>query len=125
MRAITIAHLRLPRHSQKVLISLTEGRAGACHTLAAPIDRSARGDRAVEACADAATVEILSAVRHRGRPFADDRPELVAVVIGDGSCVAARGLNVSLVVKRYGLEEESQEGCVRDTGDEHTSSVNI
>ena len=97
MRAI--AHLRLPRHSQKVPIVLAERRAGARHAVAAPIDWRTRADRAVVPSADAAAVQILSAIRHRWRPLADDRIELLVVKTGEGSCVVARVLNVSCVVQ--------------------------
>ena len=84
-----IAHLRLPRHSQKVPIVLAERRARARHAVAAPIDWRTWADRAVVPGADATTVKIFGAVRHRWRPFADDRPELVVVETGEGSCVVA------------------------------------
>lgn len=94
-----IAHLRLPRHPQKVPVVLAECRARARHAVTAPIDRGTLADRAVVPGANAAAVEVLGAVRHYWRPFADDRPELVVVETGEGACVAARGLNVACVIE--------------------------
>ena len=94
-----IAHLSLPRHPQKVPVVLAERRARARQAIAAPIDRGTLADRAVVPGTDAAAIEILGAVRHYRRPFADDRPELVVVETGEGARVAACGLNVARVVK--------------------------
>ena len=94
-----IAHLSLPRHPQKVPVVLAERRARARQAVAAPIDRGTLADRAVVPGTDAAAIEVLGTVRHCWCPFANDRPELVVVESGEGAHVAARGLNVTRVIK--------------------------
>jgi hypothetical protein len=86
-------HLRFPHLPQERLEARAEGRSAAREP-GATADARRAGVRTVVARPDAAAVEVLGAVRHGGRPFSDDDPEVERGELG--AQVAGR-LNVLLL----------------------------
>jgi len=67
------------------------------------MDGGTRNEGAVKSCAEAATVEIFSAVRHGWCPLADNCPQLVLIEIDKTPCIVARVLDMLGAVARYAL----------------------
>ena len=107
-------HLRLPHLPQERLVARAERRARPGHPRAAADTARARV-RAVVARADAASVEVLGAVRHRGRPLADDGPQLVFVEVLEVAALGTRGGYVLRVRLRYALVDR-RVSCRCDLG---------
>ena len=96
------------------------------------MDRGTRADGPIKPCADAATVEVFSAVCHGRCPLADDYPQLVLIKIDKTACVVARVLDMLCSVERYALrawdDREFEIECIewlQYSRRTHTASLNI
>jgi hypothetical protein len=97
-------HLRLPHLPQERLVVLAERRARPGQTRAAA-DAARSRVRAVVARADAPSVEVLGAVRHRGRPLPGDGPQLVCIEVLEGAAQATRSTYMFRLILRYALAD--------------------